>query len=182
MRESVVPRLVLYERGKNRNVRCAAGMKSLRSARLGYARVTGERVVEAGSAIPCGREQSRVGRHLSPAPLGGVATAQRCESGAVRQGAIRNRGLAESGERGVSIRPPTQFPQRDMAATVQTGTERRVLVGLPRQKGPARKGRVRKRRGASGSDRARQSPENLLPWGGAKNHVTQLRYEMQPES
>ena len=43
-------------------------------------------------------------------------------------------------------------------------------------------GGARKEHEASGSDRARQGSENLLPWGGVKNHVTQLQCEMQPES
>ena len=43
-------------------------------------------------------------------------------------------------------------------------------------------GRARKGHAASGSDRAWQSSENLLPWGGVKNHVTQLQSETQPES
>ena len=43
-------------------------------------------------------------------------------------------------------------------------------------------GRARKGHEASGSDRAWQSSENLLPWGGVKNRVTQLQCEMQPES
>jgi len=42
-------------------------------------------------------------------------------------------------------------------------------------------GGARKGHEVSGSDRAWQSSENLLPWGGVKNHVTQLRCEMQPE-
>ena len=43
-------------------------------------------------------------------------------------------------------------------------------------------GGARKEDDASGSDRVWQGPENLLPWGGVKNHVTQLQCEMQPES
>jgi hypothetical protein len=43
-------------------------------------------------------------------------------------------------------------------------------------------GGARKGNAVPGSDRARQGPENLLPWGGVKNRVTQLQSEMQPES
>jgi hypothetical protein len=43
-------------------------------------------------------------------------------------------------------------------------------------------GGARKGHEASGSDRAWQGSEKLLPWGGVKNHVTQLQSEMQPES
>jgi RNase P/RNase MRP subunit POP5 len=53
----------------------------------------------------------RGGRQLSPAPLGGVATVRKCESGAARRGAIRNRARAESGATEVSTVAPRQLPR-----------------------------------------------------------------------
>jgi hypothetical protein len=50
------------------------------------------------------------------------------------------------------------------------------------KKALTRKGGARKGHEASGKNRAWQSSENFLPWGGVKNHVTQLQSEMQPES
>ena len=51
----------------------------------------------------------------------------------------------------------------------------------PAKKAPSGKDGARKGHEISGSDQAWQSLENLLPWGGVKNHVTQLQSEMQPE-
>ena len=99
-------------------------------------------------------------RHISPVPLAGVVSGQSTyELGTERPGAIRNRARAESGPRNVSVRAPTQLPQRVLVATAQTRTPSGFPAGRPRQKArfAARTGRAKEsgRRGESGP---RQSP------------------------
>jgi hypothetical protein len=117
--------------------------------------------VAAGAALPFRR--AIVGQARSPAPLAGVMTGQRHESGAERQGANRNRVQAESGRREVSTRLPDAVTQRVVAATAQTRTQSRFSAGnVPPPKGPGRRnrpGRVRETRlrGASGTGKSRKT-------------------------
>jgi len=46
---------------------------------------------------------------------------------------------------------------------------------------PGRQVGIRKGPVSSGSGRTRQSPQNLLAWGGCQTAVTQLQTERQPE-
>ena len=116
-----------------------------------------------------------VARHISPVPLAGVVSGQSTyELGTERPGAIRNRARAESGPRNVSVRAPTQLPQRVLVATAQTRTQSRFPAGRPRQKAQlaARAGRATesRRRGANGP---RQSP--LTSSNGAACKTTSPR-------
>ena len=148
--------------------------------------IPGDRGMVGGSWC-CRPLQCRVsgaGRQISPAPLAGVVSGQFIhESGAERQGVIRNRVQAESGPRAVSTRAPTQLPQRVMVATVQTRTQSRFPAGQPPPKGPVRpkragRARATRRRGVSGPGKARQPPQ----WGSVKKHAATLQKRTQPES
>jgi hypothetical protein len=111
---------------------------------------------------PLRTAQAELQRHISPVPLAGVVSGQFThESGTERRGAIRNRARAESGPRTVSIRAPTQLPQRVLVATVQTRTQSRFPAGQPRQKASlaarARRAREQRPRGASGPGKVRET-------------------------
>src|ERR1700683_4144555 len=92
------------------------------------------------------------------------------KSGAERQGAIRNRGRAESGAREVSNRAPTQLPRgygcycADQNAIAFPGG-----TTPPKGPGPVKTDRARKGDGRAGSERARQIPRKLLNWAVCKS-------------
>jgi hypothetical protein len=104
------------------------------------------------------------GRQISPAPLAGVVSGQFThESGAERQGAIRNRTRAESGLRTVSIRKPTQLP-RGLWLLLRRPERSRVSrrVHPAKRPGPQKRaGRVKetRRRGENGPGKVRQPPQ-----------------------
>jgi hypothetical protein len=108
---------------------------------------------------------------ISPAPLAGVMIGQlSMNSGAERQGAIRNRDRAESGAKEVSNFAPTQLPRgygcycADQNAVAFPG-------GTTPPEGPDRQkpDRARKGSGTAGSERARQIPRKLLNWAVCKS-------------
>ncbi len=138
-----------------------SGLKNVAESTTGI--IPGDRGMVGGSWCCQPLQAAKAdARHISPVPLTGVVSGQSTyELGTERQGVIRNRARAESGPRDVSIRAPTQLPQRVLVATAQTRTQSRFPAGRPRQKAQlaVRAGRVMesRRRGASGP---RQSPRN----------------------
>jgi hypothetical protein len=104
------------------------------------------------------------------------------EPGTERPGVIRNRARAESGPRNVSVRAPTQLPQRVLVATAQTRTLSRFPAGRPRQKAQpaARVGYATESRWRGGSG-PRQSPSKLLKGAVPQNEITPLQKRKQPE-
>ena len=103
------------------------------------------------------------GRQISPVPLDGFVTVPvHTRTGAVRRAAIRSRARAELGPQDVSTCAPTQLP-RGLWLLLRRLERSRVS----RRDDPAKRPRpsqARERNGntAAGSERARQSPLNLL--------------------
>jgi hypothetical protein len=161
-----------------------SGLKDVAESTAGI--IPGDRGKVGGSWCrpPLQHRVSGDGRQISPAPLAGVVSGQFThETGAERQGAIRNRARAESGPRGVSTRAPTQLPQRVLVATAQTRTQSRFPAGPPRQKAPVvRATRARKGSTAARSERAWQSPSTSSTGAACKTTSPRCKRETQPES
>ena len=118
---------------------------------------------------------------MSPAPLGGVATAQYATQELC--GKARLETAPEPSQVSGKFRPahPRSFPRGIRLLLCRLARSSVLWRAHLAKKAPPGKGGARKGHEASGSDQAWQSLENLLPWGGVKKHVTQLQSEMQPE-
>ena len=157
-------------------------MKNLAHTRVGYARETGERRVEAGSAFPSARWLA-IGRKAYVTSSSGRSRVRLVSRNQELRGEARLETAAEPSQVRGTFRSPRQCSHPEgIRLLLHDRHGRDPLDGRKAVKRP----KLRKKRGAQrwidvGEWAGVAMPAKPPDWGGTKNRVTQLRKERQPE-